>query len=925
MYIKRVKSMFGKKALSLLLAVALLIGAGSMTGKVKTANAAGATRYTVLVLDTSGSSGFTSNGSTIYTADTAINYVKASAKKFIADVVKADGTNYVALVSFKSKAQVVSPFSTDLNGLNAAIDGLYASENTRSIAAGLQAADTLISGINDQAATKNVVLFTTGMTNDGNSSESGHYDSNTVGSSWYRSDTGINLYKYANVAYDVAATLKEKATLYSVGLFQTMSGMPEAGRPIAEFFRQFASDLATSADTFYDVDDPNNLEFMFGKVADDITQPDDNENCPIIVIPGIMGSNLYVRPDQFDIATQEWPPLSLQIFGLGNSINIDKTLFTKPIENQNASGVKREYGSLNTYKELVDSLCKRFPYRAVYFFSYDFRQSNSETADLLNWQISKILSDYPQYSKVDIVCHSMGGLVASSYVSRHGTSELRKVVTLATPYEGAPTLLNTTLNGDAMGFASAVVGISKEVKAGFPSLAQLAPSESYFNRYEFYRYSYTKSSGFLGLNKKRMYDTIDYSQYKTICKEIFGSNYDKAQAFYNSINPSDSWGLNALTDFDNSYFAVGIDQPTVGSLFFNDGNSLNSLACEDLAYDMHGDGTVPYDSSTMIDQLKTIKNANVRVREFGTTHGGMVNHGALVGFKDKKDTDKAIQWAGDILSGSTSSIQSDSKENKQYIVIRIACPVDVSIETQDGILSSAPKGISTLAPFGRLDFLGADNDIKMLCLEDWDNYSVKLNGTGTGTMDYTVRWFNADDTLADERTFNDVPITKDTVIQTNTDKNADTVLSIDVNGDSIIDETWKSDPNSFGAKVSEITVTFDSAGGTAVPAAKVISGNPAAEPKAPKRKGYKFTGWYAAGAKTAWDFRTPVTASMTLTAHWTSTGSGGSSGGKIHTKLSSLPFTGDMSSIWQMGVILLLAVSVGFTVIFSRRNWRYRA
>lgn len=72
-------------------------------------------RYTVLVLDTSASSDFLdSSGNVFYTADTAIDYVKASAKKFIEAVQAADGTNYVAVVEYKgTEANIVSPFSSD--------------------------------------------------------------------------------------------------------------------------------------------------------------------------------------------------------------------------------------------------------------------------------------------------------------------------------------------------------------------------------------------------------------------------------------------------------------------------------------------------------------------------------------------------------------------------------------------------------------------------------------------------------------------------------------------------------------------------------------------------------------------------------------------------------------------------------------------
>jgi hypothetical protein len=230
-------------------------------------------RYTVLVLDTSSAMSFEYNGKIFYTAYTAVEYVKAAAKKFIEGLQLANGTNYVAIVQYKgADATVVSPFSTDLTALSSAIDGLYASQGTRNVAAGLRAANTLISGISDSSAIKNAVLFTTGMTNDGPYSYSGHYGQNTVGSDWRRLDTQIRLYAYANTAYAEAESLKNNATLYTIGLFQTMEDMPARGSEVVQFFKLSALELATSSRYFYDVKDPDDLEFVFGEIAESIVK-----------------------------------------------------------------------------------------------------------------------------------------------------------------------------------------------------------------------------------------------------------------------------------------------------------------------------------------------------------------------------------------------------------------------------------------------------------------------------------------------------------------------------------------------------------------------------------------------------------------------------------------------------------------------------
>ena len=65
------------------------------------------------------------------------------------------------------------------------------------------------------------------------------------------------------------------------------------------------------------------------------------------------------------------------------------------------------------------------------------------------------------------------------------------------------------------------------------------------------------------------------------------------------------------------------------------------------------------------------------------------------------------------------------------------------------------------------------------------------------------------------------------------------------------------------------TVTFNSDGGTPVEEAKVLRGQKVAKPTDdPTKSGYTFTGWEDANGAGAYDFNTPVTAPLTLTAKW---------------------------------------------------------
>ena len=66
------------------------------------------------------------------------------------------------------------------------------------------------------------------------------------------------------------------------------------------------------------------------------------------------------------------------------------------------------------------------------------------------------------------------------------------------------------------------------------------------------------------------------------------------------------------------------------------------------------------------------------------------------------------------------------------------------------------------------------------------------------------------------------------------------------------------------------TVTFDSAGGSTIPAQTVTDGAAAIDPGTPTRDGYTFTGWLLDGK--SFDFATPITGDITLTAGWEESG-----------------------------------------------------
>lgn len=73
-----------------------------------------------------------------------------------------------------------------------------------------------------------------------------------------------------------------------------------------------------------------------------------------------------------------------------------------------------------------------------------------------------------------------------------------------------------------------------------------------------------------------------------------------------------------------------------------------------------------------------------------------------------------------------------------------------------------------------------------------------------------------------------------------------------------------------GWTINTYTVRFNTAGGSSVPEQAIDHGQKITEPAAPTREGYTFTGWLLDGRP--FDFSTPITGDITLTAGWEESG-----------------------------------------------------
>lgn len=154
---------------------------------------------------------------------------------------------------------------------------------------------------------------------------------------------------------------------------------------------------------------------------------------------------------------------------------------------------------------------------------------------------------------------------------------------------------------------------------------------------------------------------------------------------------------------------------------------------------------------------------------------------------------------------------ADQINGQKYIYVRIACPVDVSVTYNGETLSSAESALNVRTDFGTLTFednenVTSDNEddrIKVLRLKEGADYDVQIVGTGRGMMDYTIGFMDENGDYSDFRRFEDVKITKRTVIDTVAAVSGESILNIDSDGDGKYDMKLRAEKNGYGQEVTQ--------------------------------------------------------------------------------------------------------------------------
>ncbi len=276
---------------------------------------------------------------------------------------------------------------------------------------------------------------------------------------------------------------------------------------------------------------------------------------PIIIIPGVMGSRLYDAGTGNAVWGIGFENLNA-FYALDTAHNL--TVLHNEVNQTALSQNEREAGAGGftggSYQTIINELCQAYPSTPLHFFSYDFRKSNAETAQNLAVLIDDLKNRYDT-GRVNLICHSMGGLVAASYIAQFGDDALAAVITIAVPYEGAPSLVQRTIDGSPLndplsdwflsGFFVNTADI-RRIMCSSPSAAELMPTEYYMQ---------TTPLILVDNADTRTEKNMTAAECTAMAAQLFGSCYADAAAFQEDIEAD---GKPALKKMKNAYFAVGI-------------------------------------------------------------------------------------------------------------------------------------------------------------------------------------------------------------------------------------------------------------------------------------------------------------------------------------------------------------------------------
>lgn len=427
----------------------------------------------------------------------------------------------------------------------------------------------------------------------------------------------------------------------------------------------------------------------------------------------------------------------------------------------------------------------------LFLFPYDWRKDISGTKNFLDEAIQQIKTQTGS-SKVDIIAHSMGGLVARNYIADASKAlNVRKLFTLGTPHLGSVDSLKAIRYGNCLTIRELkdfpiCIGLSpsevKDVVKNMISSFELAPSQKYFDFYSGednqHLYPYRTEDG--GLNYNQIKDLLTGFNHNT-------SLFTPAETFHNLD------GLLSNTNDVDVILIAGSGKNTLGQIVEENNH-------KDMRY-INGDGTVPLFSASLVDTSRSKSLlGNAKVFYTKQEHGELVASGS------------ALALVKNILE--ENSELPDGVSTKAYSLPLVwwlfskHSPVNMNIYDSLGNHTGlTTDGFETNIPGSSYDTL---DDEAFIFISDNGTYNIKFEATDNGSFDFRVRKFE-NENVSQEILYNDVPLTTSTKAELsfNTSSSQSPIMYVDEDGNGTTDKEVNSytSPNLTSTSTPTPTLT----------------------------------------------------------------------------------------------------------------------
>ena len=339
-------------------------------------------------------------------------------------------------------------------------------------------------------------------------------------------------------------------------------------------------------------------------------------NIPIIFLPGIAGSELYNAG-----GSQLWPLPFPPSKVTGLALNNDGSSAQNITPGEILRGKLRSgWFFTNVYGSMIEYLVKKEGYaegKDLFTFPYDWRLDNAQQFNLLDAKINEAMAKSGR-DKVILLGHSMGGVLAKGYIMSGKYPNANRVdalITMGTPYWGAPKAFYAIVNGYSFGNPIVDVDNMKVLAQNAASAYQLLPRTSFV-------YVQNKSGQYNPILPDTIYNVTQYKHWdnsgnevccpKSLNPYLLGKANQYFAPFGDPSNPTplpggtknfviEGTGVQTLSLYKLRPFDPNVDKPN-NYIMVNTGNQRIKVVFVPVFRD--GDGTVPLWSSDIINPTK---------------------------------------------------------------------------------------------------------------------------------------------------------------------------------------------------------------------------------------------------------------------------------------------------------------------------------